>query len=126
MSRSNCYYKAINSEIFKCLALENVRIAGYIQLNLSINIIQSNDCYKGDLLMSLLQFYSILHLLSAVTWIGGMIFVNFALVPGIADMAPEQRGAVGSVHAGRGAMAIFAGLQHALVNRVIGHAADPV
>ena len=94
MSRSNCYYKAINSEIFKCLALENVRIAGYIQLNLSINLIQSNDCYKGDLLMSLLQFYSILHLLSAVTWIGGMIFVNFALVPGIADMAPEQRGAV--------------------------------
>jgi len=44
--------------------------------------------------MSLLQFYSILHLLAVVTWIGGMIFVNIVLAPGIADMAPEQRGAV--------------------------------
>jgi putative copper export protein len=44
--------------------------------------------------MSLLQFYSILHLLTVVTWIGGMIFVNLSLAPSIADMPPEQRGAV--------------------------------
>ena len=44
--------------------------------------------------MSLLQFYTILHLLAVVTWIGGMIFVNLSLMPSIADMPPEQRGAV--------------------------------
>jgi putative copper resistance protein D len=48
---------------------------------------------KGEK-MSLLQFYSILHLLAVVTWIGGMIFVNLSLVPSISNMAPEQQGAV--------------------------------
>lgn len=51
--------------------------------------------------MSLLQFYSILHLLCAVVWIGGMIFMNLILMPGIQKLEPPLRGAVVGVVAKR-------------------------
>jgi uncharacterized membrane protein len=44
--------------------------------------------------MTLLQFYSILHLLAVVIWIGGIIFVNLSLMPSIADLPLETKGAV--------------------------------
>ena len=57
--------------------------------------------------MSILQFYSILHLLAAVVWIGGMIFMNLILMPGLNALEPQQRGPVIAVAAKRFTVAVW-------------------
>ncbi len=42
--------------------------------------------------MTLLQFYSMLHLLAVITWLGGMLFMNLVLMPGMSVLEPMQRG----------------------------------
>lgn len=42
--------------------------------------------------MTLLQFYSMLHLLAVITWLGGMLFMNLILMPGMSVLEPLQRG----------------------------------
>ena len=42
-----------------------------------------------------------LHLLATVTWIGGMIYVNLALIPSLTAIDPPQRGRLLGAVAGR-------------------------
>jgi uncharacterized membrane protein len=42
--------------------------------------------------MSYAVVNNFLHLLATVSWIGGIIFMNFVLVPSQAAISPEQRG----------------------------------
>ena len=42
--------------------------------------------------MTLFQFYSMLHLLAVITWLGGMLFMNLILMPGMSVLEPMQRG----------------------------------
>lgn len=42
--------------------------------------------------MSLYALNNFLHLLATVTWIGGMIYVNFVLFPSMAALTPPERG----------------------------------
>jgi uncharacterized membrane protein len=44
--------------------------------------------------MTLLQFYSMLHLLAVITWLGGMLFMNLILMPGMMALDSAQRGAL--------------------------------
>jgi uncharacterized membrane protein len=57
--------------------------------------------------MTLLQFYSILHLLAVIVWLGGMIFMNLILMPGTTVLDPQQRGKLTGVVAKRFSIAAW-------------------
>jgi uncharacterized membrane protein len=43
-------------------------------------------------MFTLLKLYNFLHLVCAVAWIGGMIFINVVFMPRLAVIAPQERG----------------------------------